>query len=181
MHTVGHNVSEGFAVWITGLPAAGKSTLTRALVTQLAERGINAAVLESDALRQVFTPHPGYGEEERTAFYGQMTWVGALLVRHGVPVIFDATANRRCLREAARRAIPRFLEVSVECPLEVCMARDPKGIYRRARQGEATNVPGIQAVYESPEDPDVVVYGDRETPEAAAQRVIAKARERGYL
>lgn len=117
---------EAFAVWITGLPASGKSTLAAFLRTELAERGIDAAVLESDVLRLVFTPHSDHDEQDRETFYRRMTWVGALLVRHGVPVIFDATANRRAYRDEARRQIERFLEVYVECPLEVCMSRDPR-------------------------------------------------------
>lgn len=173
--------AEAFALWITGLPASGKSTLTKALTTQLAARGIDTAVLESDELRKVLTPEPNYDENERNRFYGQMNYIGALLVRHGVPVVFDATANRRAWREEARRNIARFLEVYVKSPVEVCVARDPKGIYRRARERGASAVPGVQAEYEAPEHPDITVEGDRETPEAAAARVIAKLVERGWL
>jgi adenylylsulfate kinase len=181
MPTVARETPGAFAVWISGLPASGKSTLTRALKAQLAGRGIDAAVLESDALRRVFTPDPRYDEKERAAFYGQLVYVGALLVRHGVPVIFDATANRRVWREEARRAIPRFVEVYVNSALEVCMARDPKGIYRMARQGEASSVPGLQATYEPPERPDIEVRGDGEAPEAAAERVVSKLIEKGFI
>jgi len=170
-----------FAVWITGLPASGKSTLASALNAQLAGRGIDAAVLESDELRRVFTPDPHYDENERAAFYRQMVYVGALLVRHGVPVIFDATANRRLWREEARQAIPQFIEVYVNSALEVCMARDPKGIYQRARQGAASSVPGLQSPYEPPERPDIEVRGDREAPEAAAQRLLAKLIEKRFV
>lgn len=139
------------------------------------------AVLESDALRQIFTPHSHYDEEERAIFYRQLVYVGALLTRHGVPVIFDATANRRIYRDGARQQIPRFLEVYVDCPIETCMSRDPKGIYRKAREGAANTVPGLQAAYEPPEEPDLVVLGDHEAPEAAAKRIIAKLLERSYL
>lgn len=170
-----------FAIWITGLPASGKSTLTKALAAQLRERGVDMAVLESDELRKVLTPQPRYDDRERERFYAQMNYIGALLVRHGVPVIFDATANRRAWREEARRNIARFLEVYVNAPIDVCMARDPKGIYRQARDGEASAVPGLQAEYEPPEHPDVIVGGDRETPEAAAKRVFTRLIERGYL
>ena len=114
------------------------------------DRGVDVAVLESDALRQIFTPHPHYDEQERATFYRQLVYVGTLLTRHGVPVIFDATANRRTYRDGARQQIPRFLEVYVDCPLETCMSRDPKGIYRKAREGAANTVPGLQAAYEPP-------------------------------
>lgn len=168
-------------MWVTGLPASGKSTIVAALTAQLAARGVDAAVLESDALRQIFTPHPHYDEDERDTFYRQLVYVGALLTRHGVPVIFDATANRRIYRDRARQQMPKFLEVYVDCPLETCMARDPKGIYRKAREGEANTVPGLQATYEPPKKPELVVLGDRQAPEGNAKRIIAKLVERDYL
>ena len=170
-----------FAIWVTGLPASGKSTLVAAPATELAGRDVDVAVLESDVLREVLTPHPCYDEQEREVFYRQMTYIGGLLSNHGVPVIFDATANRRCYRDEARGRFLQFLEVYVDCPLEVCIARDPKGIYRKGREGKSGTVPGLQAIYEPPESPDVVVRSDREAPKNAAQRVIAKLVERGYL
>jgi adenylylsulfate kinase len=142
---------------------------------------MDVAVLESDALREVFTPNPHYDEDEREAFYRQMVYVGVLLTLHGVPVIFDATANRRQYRDQARKEIPRFLEVYVDCPLEICIARDPKGIYRKAREGATDAVPGLQSTYEPPEKPDVVVRSDHEKPDAAATRVMTKLAEKGYL
>lgn len=139
------------------------------------------AVLESDVFRPIFTPHPRYDEVEREAFYRQVAYVGALLTRHGVPVIFDATANRRRYRDEAREKIPKFIEVYVNCPLETCIARDPKGIYRKAREGEANTVPGLQSAYEPPEKPELIVDGGRETPESAARRVMVLLAENGYL
>ena len=175
------NTELGFAVWLTGPPSSGKSTLAAALSNQLAARRMNAAVLESDVLRRVLTPHPVYSEEERDAFYRAMACIGKLLVDHGVPVIFDATANRRAYRDRARRDIARFLEVYVDCPLNVCIARDPKGIYKRGQEGGTNSVPGLQAEYEPPEHPDLVIRADREGPEEAARRVIAELIARKYL
>jgi adenylylsulfate kinase len=138
-------------------------------------------VLESDALRPIFSPHPTYTDEERDIFYSQLVYVGTLLIQHGVPVIFDATANRRRYREHARKEIPRFLEVYVECPLETCMARDPKGIYHRGREGKTTTIPGLQAPYERPEAPEVIVCSDQEAPERAASRIINALRDNQLL
>ena len=173
--------TQAFAIWVTGLPASGKSTVANTLTKALAARRVDAAVLESDVLRTVFTPHPRYDEEERETFYRQLVYVGVLLTKHGVPVIFDATANRRIYRSHARNQIPRFLEVYIECPLEVCISRDPKGIYRAAREGTAKIVPGLQDTYEPPESPDVVVRGDSEAPETAAQRVVSTLMENGFI
>ena len=146
-------MEEGFAVWITGLPASGKSTVAAALRKELASRGVNAAVLESDELRKVLTPTPRYDDAERDFFYRALAWLGLLLTRHGVSVIIDATANRRAYRDRARREIRRFLEVFVDSPLSVCIARDPKGIYRGGSEGRLTGVPGLTAEYEPPRSP----------------------------
>jgi adenylylsulfate kinase len=170
-----------FAVWITGLPASGKSTIAAKLVDQLLDRGVDAAVLESDELRKILTPHPRYDPDERDMFYRQMVYVGALLTQHGVPVIFDATANRRLYRCWARQQIPKFVEAYVDCPLAICIARDPKGIYRRAREGKAETVPGLQAAYEAPEKPEIILHGDRDTPEDEARRLTTKLIELRYL
>lgn len=172
---------EGFAVWITGLPASGKSTLAAALARALEALGVDAAVLESDALRKIFTPNPRYDDEERDVFYASMVHVGAILTRHGVPVIFDATANRRAYRDRARNAIPRFVEVHVSCPLAVCIARDPKGIYGKGTRGEAARVPGLGSGYEPPLDPEVEVRGDRDPPDEGARKVVDVLLGKGYL
>ena len=150
-------------------------------MSQLRKLGVVPAVLESDVLRPIFTPEAAYQDEDRDLFYRQMAYVGGLLTQYGVPVIFDATANRRCYRDRARREIPQFLEVYVKCPLEICMARDPKGIYRKAREGAATAVPGMQAVYEPPEAADVIVLTSEETPRDAARRIIAKLRAKRFI
>ncbi len=84
-------------------------------------------------------------------------------------------------RDRARQQIPYFVEVYVQCPLDVCMGRDPKGVYHKAGQRQATSVPGLQAVYEPPEAPEVIVRGDREAPEVGARRVVATLIEKGYL
>ena len=173
---------KGWAVWITGLPSSGKSTIARGLAGRLASMGIRVQVLESDELRRVLTPRPTYTEEERDWFYSVMAWIGWLLVRNGVNVIFDATANKRAYRERARRLIGpgRFMEVYVRCPLEVCMARDTKGIYRMALEGKARTVPGLQVPYEEPLEPDVVVDTSEMGPEECVEAVLKCLLERFY-
>jgi adenylylsulfate kinase len=168
-----------FVVWLTGLPASGKSTLCAALCRELQAAGVRPAVLESDALRRVLTPDPRYDEQERQLFYRALVVMAQQLSAHGVPVILDATANRRAYRDLARRLLPDLVEVFVDCPQAVCAARDPKGLYRRARAGQSSTLPGLQAPYEPPERPEVVVRSDRESPEQGARRILAALRERG--
>jgi len=171
---------QGFAIWITGLPASGKSSITRELVVKLNEQGLSPAVLESDALRSILTPEPVYRREERDRFYRQMAQLGEMLCREGIPVIFDATANRREYRNYARSRITSFLEVLVDCPLELCRKRDPKSLYAAADQGIAMSLPGVQAPFELPLEPDVVLDG-REDPRISADTIVRRLRERGDI
>jgi len=170
-----------FAVWLTGLPASGKSTIARALAAELAGKGVRAAVLESDAVRREISPQPKYDDAERDVFYATLAYLARVLVLQGVPVIIDATANRRAYRDRARETIPHFLEVHVRCPLAVCQARDPKGIYRRGVEGTAKNVPGVSAPYEPPLLPEVVVDGERDDPAVAARQIVSALEKKGYL
>ena len=174
-------ISRAFAVWVTGLPASGKSVLTAALVKRFNERGLQSVVLESDALRKLFSTETHYDDQDRDYFYGSIAFIGKVLTDHGLSVIFDATANKRAYRDRARREILQFLEVYVDTPLEVSVQRDPKGIYRKALSGEATHVPGLQVEYEAPLKPDAVVHGDRENPEDASRRVVEVLETRGWL
>lgn len=174
-------MASGFAVWLTGLPASGKSAIARALLQQLQARGIDCAVLESDALRALITPRPKYDAAERDLFYAAMTHLGEFLVQRGVPVVFDATANRRSYRDAARSRIARFAEVFVNCPLEVCEARDPKGLYRRAREAIVSTLPGAQASYEAPLQPDLELHSDRTDPLQAARAIVTLLEHRNWL
>jgi adenylylsulfate kinase len=171
-----------FGVWLTGLPASGKSTVAQALARQLLAEGRAPVVLESDRLRALLTPHPTYSEPERELFYRLIACFGAEIVRRGVPVIFDATANRRRWRDAARAHIPRFLEVFIDTPLDRCAARDTKGLYRAAQAGRAKTLPGLQAPYEPPAAPELRIWTELERdPVRAAARVIAELRARGWL
>ena len=167
-----------FAVWHTGLSGSGKSAIARELVEQLHRRGVEAARLESDVLRTQITPFPIYDEPERDLFYGALAALGAFIAGAGRPVIVDATANRRRYRDAARQSIERFAEVHVDTPLEICAARDPKGLYRSKR---ITALPGVHAAYEPPLVPEVVVHGDKGPPAAAAEKIVAFLARRGWI
>jgi adenylylsulfate kinase len=171
----------GFAVWITGLPASGKSTLTAALVEMLAGEGVSVQVLASDEMRQRLVPDLGYEKADRERFYRLLLAVGELLTQNGINVIFDATAAQRSLREQARRELARFVEVYVSCPLAVCEERDPKEIYRKAQTGLYHDVPGIQTAYEPPLNPEVRVDSDKCDLAQEAKKVIEELRRQGFL
>lgn len=170
-----------FALWITGLPASGKSSIVARLTPKLQALGIEAEVLESDSVRRVLTPSPAYSPEERDLFYRSLAFIGSRLLARGVNVIFDATASRRAHREFAKSLMPHLLEVSIECPLKVCMQRDKKGTYRRGLEGKSTTVPGLQEPYEAPASPDVVIDTTVLMPDEAAERILGLLRSRHVL
>jgi adenylylsulfate kinase len=163
--------STAFAIWITGLPASGKSTIASALRPELEGIGLTVEVLESDEVRRVITPTATYSEAERALFYRALAFAGQKLVAHGVTVIFDATASRRVYRDFAKSLVPHFVEVFAECPLAICMERDRKGTYHKGQVGESLTVPGLQSPYEAPINPDLRV-DTTTTPSSDAARQI---------
>jgi adenylyl-sulfate kinase len=167
-----------WVVWFTGRPAAGKTTLARALKELAADRGVALVHLESDSLRRILTPQPTYAAEERDRFYEMVAALAALLAGQGIPVIVDATSPRRAHRGSARRRIPVFLEVFVDTPPDVCERRDPKGLYRKARAGLIANFTGIDSAYEPPEQAELTVDTSESSADALAERILAELRRR---
>lgn len=144
-----------WALWITGPPGSGKTTLARGVAAALEARGVTVRVLELDEVRKVVTPAPTYSQAEREIVYRALAYMAKLLTEAGVPVLIDATAHRRAWRELARSLIPAFAEVQLLCPIEVCQEREggrrpgdaPRAIYARAG-GPGTTVPGVDVPYE---------------------------------
>lgn len=159
-------------LWLTGIPAAGKSSVAAEVVAALRARGQAAVWLDSDDLRPVLTPEPTYAEAERDRFYGALGHLAALVAEGGAVAVVSATAPRRAHRDGARRRVERFLELWVRCPTELARQRDPKGLYAKADRGEITTLPGLGVPYEPPEAPELVLNADREGPEALARRVL---------
>lgn len=114
----------GWALWFTGLPGCGKSTIARAVQAELARRGLNVSLLLMDERRRAYFPHPAYTAEERAKAYALFAREAADLVAQGRGVILDATAHRLVMRQEARDLIPRFAEVLVRCPLPEAMRRE---------------------------------------------------------
>jgi adenylylsulfate kinase len=171
-------LKETFAIWLTGIPSSGKTTLARQIYKKLKELGIRVTILESDELRKYLTPDAKYTEEERDQFYRTLAVIGKYLVDNGTTVIFDATAPKRKYREFARKIIKNFIEVYVNCPLKICIERDVKGLYTKALGGEIKTLPGLQSKYEEPRNPDVIVNTDREDIEESTRKIITIIRER---
>jgi adenylylsulfate kinase len=148
----------GGVVLVTGLPSSGKSTFALQASAVLRERGVPACVLDGDAVRQCLVPAPGYDAASRRDFYETLARLGAELARQGLVVLLAATAHRRTFRDRARELAPRYVEVFVDTPFEECARRDTKGLYAAGRRAAAHDVPGLDAEYERPDAPDVVVH-----------------------
>lgn len=164
--------TDGFVIWLTGLPASGKSSLAQALKEELETEHIHAFILDADDLRQLLTPEPEYTDCERQWLYQVIASLAILLSRNGNNVIIAATGNRRLYREKARHHISRFAEVYLKCPLTICQERDEKGQFSRNDDTGADSVPGIGVAYERPFAPEVVVETAVRSPREAAQSVI---------
>jgi len=182
--------TEGWAVWITGLPGSGKSTVAHLLKETFAMRGIQSQIISSDAVRKMLTPTPSYTEEEREMVYRAITLITKILTENGLNVIIDATGNRRQYRDACREQVNQFFEVYLKCPLEVCIRREesrketfqaPRDIYRRAKAGESTTVPGLGAPYEAPENPEITVDAENQSPEEIVKTIISRLLKAGLM
>lgn len=158
-------------MWVTGLPASGKSTLARRLRDRLRGAGIPAAVLDGDAVRAALIPPRGYGEAERIALYETVGNLALTLAAEGLVAIVAATAHRRAFRDRVRERAPRFVEVWMDVSPETCAARDPKGLWARARAGAAPDLPGAGVAYEPPLAPEVVARAGEDA--AAVEAIVA--------
>jgi adenylylsulfate kinase len=166
------NMPPGFVIWLTGLPASGKSSLAQAIKEELDNEDIHTIILDANDLRQLLTPDPQYTDYERQWLYRAITGLATMLACNGDNVIIAGTANRRIYRETARRQNQRFAEVYVRCPLEICQERDEKGQFLEHDEEGADSVPGIGVAYERPFAPEVIVETTTQSPREAALSVI---------
>lgn len=163
---------EGFTVWFTGLSGAGKTTLGRMLKDELAARGIRAEHLDGDAVRRGLCRDLGFGPEDRVKNIERVSFVAKLLNRNGVCVVASFITPYRRMRRICRDELDRYVEVYVQCPLDVLAARDAKGLYKKALAGEIRNFTGVTDPFEEPVEPEVVVRTDRENPEESLAKII---------
>jgi adenylylsulfate kinase len=171
----------GFTVWFTGLSGSGKSTLAELLVEVLERQGRRYELLDGDVVRTHLSKGLGFSKEDRDTNILRIGWVAERLTYHGAVVLVSAISPYRNARDAVRGRIPRFVEVFVSCPVEVCAQRDVKGLYEKAFRGEITGFTGVDDPYEPPERPEVVVETDRMSPEECLEAIVSTLDRLGYL
>ncbi|MEW6723489.1 MAG: adenylyl-sulfate kinase [Bacillota bacterium] len=174
-------MQRAFTLWLTGLSGAGKSTIASVLEERLKERGLPVQILDGDIMRAGLSSDLGFSEKDRHRNVERAAFVARLLNQHRVVVIASFISPYRVARSRCRDLIGSFIEVYVRCPLSVCIARDVKGLYRRALAGEITDFTGISAPYEPPADPEITVDTDIEPPPASAARILRWLEDHQWL
>ena len=174
---------QGVAIWLTGLSGAGKSTTTEVVTVLLMEHGRQVTVLDGDVVRTHLSKGLGFSRADRDINIRRIGYVAAELVRHGGVVVCATVSPYRSTRNDVRRLVPndQFIEVFVDTPLDVCEARDAKGMYAKARRGEITGFTGIDDPYEAPLNPEITLDTVQHTPEENARRILDELMRRGFV
>ncbi len=176
------NNGQGYTIWFTGLSGAGKTTVANVVAAELRRRGHKVEVLDGDVVRQNLSKGLGFSKEDRDTNIRRIGFVCQLLSRNGVVAIAAAISPYRSVRNEVRQMVGgRFVEVYVNAPVEVCAARDVKGLYQKALRGEIQGFTGVSDPYEPPEKPEVVLETANETVEESAHKLIRALEELGYL
>ena len=168
------NRHKGAILWLTGLSGAGKSTVATELERELFAMGLHTYILDGDNIRHGLSANLGFSPEDRTENIRRVAEVARLLMDAGVLVITAFISPYRDDRRLARSLVNEgeFVEVYVNAPLEVCEQRDPKGLYKKARAGQIANFTGVSAPYEPPDQPELVVHTDKQTPAECVAHII---------
>jgi len=174
---------QGFCIWFTGLSGSGKSSTAEALTSLLLERGRQVTVLDGDVVRTHLSKGLGFSREDRDTNILRIGFVAGEISRHGGAVICAAISPYRSTRNEARKMVgaDNFIEVYVNTPIEVCEARDVKGLYARARRGQIKGFTGVDDPYEEPVNPEITLYTVETTPEENARLIVSYLEERGFL
>jgi adenylylsulfate kinase len=166
-------MKSGCVVWLTGLPGAGKTTIARILEDELRKKGLRVEVLDGDDVRKNLSPELGFSKHDRELHAIRVSYVSRLLSRNGIITIVALISPYRSIRDHARNIIGKdFVEVWVKASIEICRQRDPKGIYKKAEEGELSNVTGVQDPYEAPENAELVVNTEMEGPKESSDKVM---------
>ena len=171
----------GFVLWMTGLSGAGKTTIALVLEKELKERGIKIERLDGDVVRESLTRDLGFSKEDRTKNIERITFVAKLLSRNGVGCVCSFISPYQSVRDHVRAHTTNFLEVYIDAPLDVVIDRDVKGLYKKALAGEIPNFTGISDPFEAPEEPDIHIRTDQQTPEESAAEIIAQLEAMDYV
>ncbi len=172
---------QGFTLWLTGMSGAGKSTISDELMARFRAVSAKVELLDGDVVRTNLSQGLGFSREDRDTNIRRIGFVAELLSRNGIIVVVAAISPYRAAREEVRARVTNFVEVHVDCPIEVLAQRDVKGLYKKALAGEVGNFTGISDPYEPPVNPDVHVRTDLETLDESVGKVWSELIRRGLI
>ena len=162
----------GMILWLTGLSGAGKTTIAQQLEHQLRERDLRVELLDGDAIRQNLSSGLGFSRQDRDTNVRRVGYVANLLSRNGVIVIVSLISPYRSVRDELRSTLTNFVEVYINASLEVCEARDVKGLYAKARSGQVKSFTGIDDPYEIPLNPNITCHTAEETVDESVDKIM---------
>ena len=177
------NGHKGATVWLTGLSGSGKSTIAVDLEKRLAERGVRTYILDGDNIRHGLNKNLGFSPDDRTENSRRIGEVAKLFTDAGVVAITAFISPYRADRDQVRALMKSgdFIEILVDCPVEVCEQRDVKGLYKKARAGEIKEFTGISAPYEAPTNPELTIASHQLTVEAACAKILDYLQSKGVV
>ena len=174
-------MNAGSVIWFTGLPCSGKSTLAHLLRESLSCQGVPSEMFDGDIVRQRLTKGLGFSKEDRMENVLRISFVANLLARHGIVAIVAAISPYQEARDKIRKEVKNYVEIFVDCPLEVCQARDVKGMYKKAQAGEIQHFTGVSDPYEVPTVPDLVLKTSEESQTESLTRILNFLEKAGHI
>lgn len=163
----------GLCIWFTGLSGAGKTTIANAIATRVQQHEVRTFLLDADEVRAGLNSDLGFSESDRIENVRRLAYVARILCDAGLTVLVTSISPFALGRSQARNLHKpgKFIEVYVHCPVEVCAARDPKGLYQKAVQGNLTNMAGLNSIYEPPVNPEIILSTHLEAIDISVQRL----------
>jgi adenylylsulfate kinase len=172
---------KAFVIWLTGLPGSGKTTIANLLNKEFQSKGFKSEILDGDEVRKQMSPELGFSKLDREAHARRVAYLGHVLSRNGIVTIVALISPFESTRLYARNLIGRFVEVWVKCSVETCRKRDPKGLYKSALNGKLDNLTGVQAPYEPPTNPELILDTEHSNPEQCVNNIERCLRNLRYF
>ena len=168
-------------IWLTGIPGSGKTTIALELEKFYEKKGLSIEILDGDEIRKTLSKDLGLSPEDRKEHNRRVIFVAKILAKNGVTTIVPLISPYRETRAFARKEIPNFIEVWIKASVDECIKRDPKGLYKKALAGEIKNLTGLQAPYEEPENPELIIDTEKHSVDESIEMIISTVKKQGYL
>ena len=162
----------GFTCWLTGLSGSGKSTIAGELLTRLNLLELSSEILDGDVIRTHLCSDLGFSAKDRETNVLRVAYLCNLLNKHGVNTIVAMISPSSEVRNKVRNSLDNFIEIYVDCPLDECIKRDPKGLYQKALAGEILEFTGISSPYDSPENPELILKTSEEDVQQSVKKIL---------